>query len=447
VQAFTDELTQLPNRTAFLGQLGLALDRASEGEAHVGVLFLDVDRFKLVNDSLGHEVGDRLLLEVAERLRMCVRPSDVVARFGGDEFVVMIDDVTDTSEVVAVAERITETMAQPFTVGTREIFVSASVGIAFSHRGHELSSDLLRQADLAMYLAKERGRSRWEIFDASSAPHVVERLELEGELWRALEHEELVVRFQPEIELETGRVVTAEALVRWQHPRRGLLDPGSFVPFAEESSLIVAIDRYVLRAACSQAKDWTEHSPDGRRVVVSVNLSPRFMRQADVVDEVTAIIRETGVDPRCVQLEITERTALTDVDTTVERLHELRRLGIRVAIDDFGTGYSSLGYLKRLPVDVVKLDRSFVESMDTEMSDVAIVQAVITMGHALGMKVTAEGVERTEQAARLADLGCDTAMGWLWSPALPAAQLPNAIRSGFEVPRAFVVDNVHRLSA
>jgi diguanylate cyclase (GGDEF)-like protein len=430
-QARHDELTRLPNRSAFIEQLDGALVETRDSDELLAVLFLDVDRFKLVNDSLGHDVGDRLLVDVAERLRGCLRPGDVVARFGGDEFTLMLGGLVHANDAVAIAERITETLRQPITVGGRELFVSASIGIAVSHTGHDGASDLLRQADLAMYLAKERGRARWEFFDAQSAPHVVERLELEGDLWRALDNEELVLRYQPEVELATGRVRTAEALVRWEHPTRGLLAPDAFVPFAEESSLIVAIDRYVLRHACERVAQW--QSVTGERFVVSVNLSPRFMRQADVVSDITNIIRGTGVDPRCVQLEITERTALTDVETTVARLHELRGIGIRVAIDDFGTGYSSLGYLKRLPVDVVKLDRSFVESMDTQASDVAIVQAVITMGHALGMKVTAEGVERPEQAARLRALGCDTAMGWLWSPALPYDELPDAIREGFTV--------------
>ena len=430
-QARHDTLTGLPNRAAFLEHLERARKVAAREDGSLAVLFLDVDRFKLVNDSLGHEIGDRLLVDVSERLVGSVRPGDVVARFGGDEFTVMLASIEDSADAVRVAERITENLKRPVPVGDRELMISSSIGIALCERGAVGPSDLLRQADLAMYVAKEKGRSRWELFDAASAPHVVERLELEGDLWRALEREELVVQFQPEVLLSDERVVSAEALVRWNHPTRGLVAPNDFIPFAEESNLICSIDRYVLERACAWAKIWSDERGPTDRITVSVNLSPRFVRQADAVDDIKGIVEGTGVDPRCLQLEITERTALTDIGHTVATLHELRSYGIRVAIDDFGTGYSSLGYLKKLPVDVVKLDRSFVEGMDTAESDVAIVQAVITMGHALGMKVTAEGVERPEQAARLARLGCDTAMGWYWSPSLPPEVLSAVLRDGW----------------
>jgi EAL domain-containing protein (putative c-di-GMP-specific phosphodiesterase class I) len=272
-----------------------------------------------------------------------------------------------------------------------------------------------------------------------AAPLLGERLELERDLRRAIEGNELVVRYQPEFSLATGEVVAAEALVRWQHPTRGLLEPDEFIPFAEESSLIVELDRHVLRAACASARRWSELRRWGDRVVVSVNLSPRFVRLSTAVAEVTAALHDGGVDPRCLQIEITERTALTDIDRTVETLQQLRLLGVRVAIDDFGTGYSSLSYLKRLPVDVVKLDRAFVESMDVLEADVAIVQAVITMAHALGMKVTAEGVERVEQAARLRRLGCDTAMGFYWTSAVGADDLLEILRDGAVDDAAVVV--------
>ncbi|GIU87455.1 MAG: hypothetical protein KatS3mg009_1970 [Acidimicrobiia bacterium] len=323
-----------------------------------------------------------------------------------------------------------ERLRPPVRVEDHELFLSASIGIAVS-AGADRASDVLRQADLAMYCAKDNGRARWELFDPSSAPEVVERLELEADLWRALEHGELRVLFQPEVDLATGQVVGAEALVRWEHPRRGLLEPDTFVPLAEESSLIVAIDRHVLGEVCHWARRWSGARPNGRPFVVSVNLSPRFIHQADVVASVTDALRESAVDPRCVQIEITERTAVTDLEATCARLHELRSLGVRVAIDDFGTGYSSLSYLKELPIDVLKLDRSFVTGIESHAADVAIVQAVVTMGHALGMKVTAEGVELPEQVAHLRALGCDTAMGWLWSRAVPGEELAARAAAGY----------------
>ncbi len=430
-QANHDELTGLPNRSAFLDRLERALARARHDGLPVGVLFLDLDRFKLVNDSLGHDVGDRLLIEIADRLRDCLRPGDVVARFAGDEFTVLLENLGSPDQAVTVAQRITDSLNEALSIDDRDLHVTTSIGIAISSEGNDEAGDLIRQADLAMYLAKQNGRSRWEMFDAIDAADVVGRLELEGDLWHALEHAELAVHFQPEVSLVTGRIVAVEALVRWDHPRRGLLEPDAFVPFAEESSLIVAVDRFVLREACRWARIWNPPGDDDSAgVVVSVNISPRFFAQPDAVGDLVSVASDMGADLRRLQIEITERTALTDVDRTVETLDRLRDLGVRIAIDDFGTGYSSLGYLKRFPVDVVKLDRTFVDCMDTHASDVAIAQAVITMGHALGMEVTAEGVERAEQAARLRALGCDRAMGWLWSPALPPEQVGAVLLEG-----------------
>jgi diguanylate cyclase (GGDEF)-like protein/PAS domain S-box-containing protein len=430
-QAHHDALTLLPNRWFFLERLEQAQRTAREDESLVAVLFLDVDRFKLINDSLGHEIGDRLLLSVAERLSASLRPGDIVARFGGDEFTVLLANLADSDTALVVCDRIIDAMREPVVIDGHELFVSSSVGLALSRGGAERATDLLRQADLAMYVAKEKGRGRWELFDPSFAPHVIERLELEGDLWRALEHGELIVQFQPEVELRSGNVISTEALLRWQHPRKGMLEPDSFIPLAEESSLIVAIDRFVLREACQWSRRWTNVRTADDPLVVSVNLSPRFMRQNDVVADITAVLRESGVDPRCLQLEITERSAVTDLETTCAQLHQLRALGVRVAVDDFGTGYSSLSYLKRLPIDVLKLDKSFVDGLDEAASDLAIVQAIVTMGHALGVKVTAEGVERKEQASRLRELGCDSAMGWLWSKAVPAEQLATIAEAGF----------------
>ncbi len=430
-QAHHDALTLLPNRWFFLDRLEQAQRAARADGSLVAVLFTDVDRFKLINDSLGHEVGDRLLLAVSERLAASLRPGDIVARFGGDEFTVLLTDLEDSDTALVICERIIEAMREPVVMDGHELYVSSSVGLALSVGGADRAGDLLRQADLAMYVAKEKGRGRWEVFDPSFAPHVMERLELEGDLWRALEHGELKVQFQPEIELRSGNVVATEALLRWQHPRRGMLEPDSFIPLAEESSLIVAIDRFVLSEACQWSRRWSPLRTGDDPLVVSVNLSPRFMRQTDVVADITAVLRESGVDPRCLQLEITERSAVTDLESTCAQLHQLRALGVRVAVDDFGTGYSSLSYLKRLPIDVLKLDKSFVDGLDEAASDLAIVQAIVTMGHALGVKVTAEGVERKEQASRLRDLGCDSAMGWLWSKAVPADQLAGIAEAGF----------------
>lgn len=431
-RAHHDPLTTLPNRTSFLTSLEAALESAIASGATLAVLFLDLDRFKLVNDGLGHDAGDRLLFDVANRLRSCVRPKDIVARFGGDEFTLLLDDIETVAEATVIAQRITDCLSLPIDFEGHEIVLSASVGVALSTAGLHSAGELLRQADLAMYVAKDKGRSRWEVYDELEAPPMGGRLELESELWQAIDDGELIVRFQPEFSLTTGEVVAVEALVRWPHPTRGLLEPDDFIPLAEETSLIVALDRYVLREACRCARQWWDRRRPGERIVVSVNLSPRFVRQPGVVADIMATLREVDADPRCLQIEITERTALTDVERTVETLEQLRRLGVRVAIDDFGTGYSSLGYLKRLPIDVVKLDRSFVESMDVLESDVAIVQAVITMAHALGMKVTAEGVERVEQTARLRRLGCDTAMGWYWTSAVDAAAMLDILSDGVE---------------
>jgi diguanylate cyclase (GGDEF)-like protein len=432
-QAHHDALTLLPNRWFFLEQLEQAQRAARATSSLNAVLFLDVDRFKLINDSLGHEVGDRLLLAVTERLSASLRPGDIVARFGGDEFTVLLTELADSDTALVICDRIIDAMREPVLMDGHELFISSSVGVALSSGGSERATDLLRQADLAMYVAKEKGRGRWELFDPSFAPHVIERLELEGDLWRALEHGELLVHFQPEIEIKTGKVVATEALLRWRHPRKGMLEPDGFIPLAEESSLIVAIDRFVLAEACQWSRLWNSQNGGADPLVVSVNLSPRFMRQADVVADITSVLRESGVDPRCVQLEITERSAVTDIETTCAQLHQLRALGVRVAVDDFGTGYSSLSYLKQLPIDVLKLDKSFVDGLDEAESDVAIVQAIVTMGHALGVKVTAEGVERKEQAARLRELDCDSAMGWLWSKAVPAEELAALADAGFRL--------------
>lgn len=427
-QARTDALTQLPNRRAFLERLDISLRQAAADDQSVAVLFLDVDRFKLVNDSLGHEVGDRLLVEIARRLRDTLRPGDTVARFGGDEFTVLLEDIRSARDAVAVADRIDRAVREPILVGGRELVCTSSVGIAVAMGGDSQPDDLLREADLAMYMAKEKGRSCYEVYDEFSQPAMIERLELEADLWHAVDSDALSVHFQPDVALADHRIVTLEALVRWEHPTRGMLAPDAFVPFAEESNLILAIDRFVLREACVRVVEWEALPGMHDDMRISVNLSPRFVRQSEAVDEVVAVLRETGADPRRLQLEITERIALVDDAATVETLRQLRNLGVAIAIDDFGTGYSSLGYLKQFPIDVLKLDKSFVDALESGPSDQAIAQAVITMGHAMGMRVTAEGVEHAEQATTLRGLGCDSAQGFHFAAALSPVEVTRLLQ-------------------
>ena len=417
--AYHDHLTGLSNRTAFHEALTRALARARRHDHPNAVLFLDLDRFKLINDSLGHEVGDHLLIEVADRLRTCLRPEDVVSRFGGDEFAVLLEDIAANDDAIQVADRIIELLRQPLPVASREIFLTTSIGIAVVRGGDSEPGELLREADQAMYRAKAAGGCRWELFDERVAPPMVERLELETELWRAVERGELLLHFQPDVSLSTGELLAVEALIRWRHPERGLVAPGAFIPLAEETDLVVAIDRFVLAEACRCANEWQSSLGP---ITVSVNLSPRWLRRAQSYDEILEIVTLSGYDPKLLQLEVTERLALGD-DGAVGALERLRQAGMRVAVDDFGTGHSALGYLRRFPIDVIKLDRSFVERVAHVSPEAAIVQAVIALGHALDMHVTAEGVERAEQVERLRSLGCDSAQGHYFSVPVPLEEL------------------------
>jgi len=417
--AYHDHLTGLSNRNAFHEALTRALARGRRHGRPNAVLFLDLDRFKLINDSLGHEVGDHLLIEVAERLRTCLRPEDVVSRFGGDEFAVLLEDIAGNDDAIQVADRIIELLRQPLPVASREIFLTTSIGIAVVRGGDSDPGELLREADQAMYRAKAAGGCRWELFDEKVAPRMVERLELETELWRAVERGELLLHFQPEVSLCSGEMLAVEALIRWQHPERGLVAPGSFIPLAEETDLVVAIDRFVLAEACRCANRWQSSLGP---VSVSVNLSPRWLRRPHSYEEILEIVAVSGLDPKLLQVEVTERLALGD-DGAAGTLERLRRTGLRVAVDDFGTGHSALGYLRRFPIDVIKLDRSFVERVDHVSPEAAIVQAVIALGHALDMHITAEGVERAEQVERLRSLGCDSAQGHYFSVPVPVEEL------------------------
>jgi diguanylate cyclase (GGDEF)-like protein/PAS domain S-box-containing protein len=417
-QAFYDALTGLPNRVLFRDRLQQALVRASRRKTPIGLLFLDLDNFKLVNDSLGHPAGDKLLTEAAARLRDCVRAQDTVARLGGDEFVVIVELLTGQEDAIIVAKAIGHQFSRPFMLEGREIVVTASIGIAISDAGQEHAENLLRDADIAMYRAKSGGQSRYVVFDPSMQTDSLARLELENDLRNALDHGELRVYFQPIVAMETGAFTEVEALVRWQHPTRGLVSPGEFIPIAEETGLIIPLGLWVLEQACHQVVAWHKQFADKPPLMLSVNLSPRQFQQPSLVADVLRALNVSGLPASCLKLEITEGVIMRDVEATIRTLWKLKELGLQLAIDDFGTGYSSLSYLKRLPVDVLKIDRSFVQGIGKNQEDTAIVHATMMLAKSLNLKVTGEGIETAEQAALLGEWGCDRGQGYLYSKPL-----------------------------
>ena len=421
--AFHDALTGLPNRRLFLDHIDHAIRRSIRSHETHAVLFADVDRFKIINDSLGHHAGDQLLVAIAQRLQLALRPGDLLARFGGDEFTILLENIGDVNDAIAVARRVTSQLSEPIALGdTHETVATLSIGIALTSP-EKTRDDLLHDADVAMYQAKAKGRTgHFEVFDPDAmGSRSPERLDLETALRRGIEAGQLEAYFQPLVSVATGMCTGAEALVRWNHPERGLLLPGEFIGLAEETELILPIGRFVLEQACWQARAWRDQF--GIPLSMSVNLSPRQFLQPRLVDEVAEIIDKTGVDPGQLCLEITETLAMSDVDWVTNVLLGLKRLGVRVAIDDFGTGYSSLGYLKRFPVDVVKIDRSFVDGMQTSAVDSAIVAAVIGLAAAVGMTTVAEGVENSGQLERLKSLGCHTVQGFYLAKPMRASSM------------------------
>jgi diguanylate cyclase len=420
-QALHDALTGLPNRGLFLDRLEQALARLSRHASALAVLFCDLDRFKIVNDSLGHGAGDLLLVDVARRLWDVLRAGDTAARFGGDEFVILCEDISGPHEAVAIAERVTAALAAPFVLGEDEAFVRTSIGIATATGEHARPEALLRDADAAMYRAKERGGGVYEVFDDDMRARAVKRLETENALYRAIERREFVLHYQPQVGLATGAVAATEALIRWQHPERGIVSPGEFIGLAEETGLVFEIGAWALREACLQQARWTELRRQGAPLRMSVNLSARQCAHPDLVDLVATTLRETGVDPATICLEITETAVMADMEAGVGVLDQLRTLGVSLAIDDFGTGWSSLRALQRFPVDEVKIDKSFVDGVAVDPEEAAIVAAVVSLSHALGLRTVAEGVETVAQVDRLRNLGCDVAQGYFfWRPAAPA---------------------------
>jgi diguanylate cyclase (GGDEF)-like protein/PAS domain S-box-containing protein len=422
-QALHDPLTDLPNRTLLMDRLGHALARAERRGTKVAVLFLDLDNFKYVNDSMSHETGDRLLGEVAERLQDCLRAEDTVARLGGDEFAILLEDLEREQEATTVAVQVAQALRSPILLDNQEIFVTASIGVAYGACREDRPEILLREADVAMYRAKAGGKDHHAVYRPEMRELSSQRLTLEGDLRRALEREELEVYYQPQVIIETDEIAGIEALLRWKHPQRGLLPPAEFVLLAEETRLIVPIGRWVLEQVCRQAKEWQQRYPADPPLAVNVNLSTRQFYDPDLVEQVAGVLRDTGLEASSLVLEVTEGTAMKEGPSTLATLATLRELGVKLAIDDFGTGYSSLSYLKRFPVDAIKIDRSIVEGLSHNRGDSAIVSATINLAHALGLEVIAEGVKTGEEAAELRALGCDFGQGYYWWTPQPAGEM------------------------
>jgi diguanylate cyclase (GGDEF)-like protein len=423
-RAFHDPLTGLPNRDLFSDRLEQALTRAQRRDEVVAVLFLDLDNFKVVNDSLGHKAGDQLLVAVSQRLERCLRSSDVVARMGGDEFTVLLEGVSDASGAEETAERITRELWAPFSIEGEHIFVTASIGIVLSDAvGGGSGGDLLRAADVALYRAKDKDKARYEVFDRSKDTQALERLELENSLRNAVERNELKIYYQPVFSLVSDSIAGMEALLRWEHPERGMMYPIEFIPLAEETGLIVPIGQWVLEVACRQAREWQEQCPSDPPPIVGVTLSLRQFQHLGLVEDVAQVLRETGLDPGNLSLEITESVAMHDVDSTVATLEKLNSLGVWLVIDDFGTGHSSLFYLtSRFRMGHLKIDGTFVREFVNDPENPMIMPGLITFAHAMGLRVIAEGVETASQLQHLKKMGCEFVQGnYIAKPLTPAA--------------------------
>jgi len=429
-QALHDTLTGLPNRALFVNRLEHAVERPND--AVTAILLIDLDHFKVVNDSLGHELGDALLIEVGRRLRRVVRSGDLIARIGGDEFGLLYEDLAPTTQIEDFATRIIAALDSPFPAAGHQLHLGASIGIAVHRGGPTSAAALLRDADTAVYQAKDRGRGSWVLFDQSHRTRAVARLETESELRHALDTDQLEVHYQPIIELATGATTGVEALVRWRHPERGLVLPDEFIPLAEQVGLIEQLGGIVLRRATTQARRWMDR-PGAPPLLVAVNLSARQALRPGLVEEIATILEAAGVPPEGLCIELTESVLLTDLARTADAIRALRATGIRIAVDDFGTGYSSLSYLTRLPVDVVKIDRSFITALERGSDERAVVRSIIMLAHDLGLVALAEGVETAAQRDALVELGCDQAQGYWFGRPLPANQLvlaPSTIRLG-----------------
>lgn len=416
-----DSLTDLPNRLLFMDRLSQAMARVRWHNRLVAILFLDLDRFKRINDTLGHDVGDQLLKVVAERLRACIRTGDTVARMGGDEFTIILSDVAQVEDVPRVAQKIIDAISRPFSLMGQELFITVSMGISLFPNDGQDAQTLVKNADVAMYRAKEQGRNHYQHYSPAMNVRTLERLALENNLRHALERKELLLHYQPRVDLETGRITGVEALLRWQYPDLGLIPPSQFIPLAEETGLIIPIGEWVLRTACIQNKLWQSMGFFPMRV--AVNLSARQFQQRSLVETISHVIKETGLDPHYLELELTEGLIMKNAELTITTLRDLHEMGIQVSIDDFGTGYSSLSYLRRFPIHALKIDQSFVRDITTDPDDTVIVTAIILLAHSLKLKVIAEGVETQEQLDFLRSLKCHEMQGYLFSRPLPAEEM------------------------
>ena len=414
--ALHDALTGLPNRALFMDRLVHVMSMAQRHKDFIyAVLFVDLDRFKVINDSLGHVIGDQLLVALGKRLMNCIRPLDTVARFGGDEFAILLEDISGIGNATFIAERIGTSMNAPFLVAGHEVFATASIGIALCLREYENPDEVLRDADTAMYTAKSSGRAQYCVFEPGMHAHAVERLRLETDLRRAVERNEFVVFYQPIISIATNYIVGFEALVRWLHPERGVLDPDAFLKMADETGMIVSIDRIVLREACRQMQEWLVHHSREGLSFISTNLSNKQMVQPDLVDYVDRVLKETGLNPERLKLEITEEVIVDNPDKMLALLNRLKALGVQLYIDDFGTGYSSLSHLHRLPIDGLKIDRSFIKNMGDHGENQEIIKTIMLLARDLNISVIAEGVETRSQMGQIQSLGCEQGQGHLFS--------------------------------
>lgn len=430
--AFHDPLTNIPNRALFTEHLQQAVKQAKINEDYTfAVLFLDLDRFKLVNDSLGHKIGDELLCAVARRVEACLSARDTIARLGGDEFALLLHNIQDIEQVQDIAEQIKQKLSLPFHLSGHELFISTSIGIAIGSKANSWLDDILRNADIAMYRAKALGRATYEVFDKIMHVQVAQRLQLETDLQRAVAQSEFIVHYQPIVYLKSRRITGFEALVRWQHPTRGLVFPSDFIPLAEETGLIVPIDWWVMHEACRQMHAWQTQFPSNSPLTISVNISSKQFLQPDLINQIQQLLQEIGLSPSSLKLEITESVLVENTESVAATLTQLQALGIQISLDDFGTGYSSLSYLYHLPINTLKIDHSFIHNMDVEVTKVELIRTIIALAWNLGMNVVAEGVETKQQMYQLKMLKCDSAQGYLFSKPLNAEMTQTLIAQDF----------------